>query len=78
MSGKLLTGSSLPQEVLDLLQGWGLPKHLKRLTLSIDAEELVEITCTYYPELPNGTLAMDSNNALEIVTRRYHLIETEE
>lgn len=47
MTGKLVTCNDIAEPFLGIK---GLPKHIKRLELIVDAEDIVLIRCEFYPD----------------------------
>ena len=52
-----------------LVEALGLPERTRKLTLTVEAFELVTVECEYYPD--------EIDTALEILTKTYNLVEKE-
>jgi hypothetical protein len=74
---RTLTGRDLSAELLAVLHRWGVPKHVVELNLHIRTDQPVAINCTFHPEAPDGSLALDSNDQLQVLTKRYQLVEVD-
>ncbi len=69
MTGKLVSSHDLAEPLLGIK---GLPKHLKRLELIVDAEDIALIRCEFYPE---EDLIRDMEAALTPVFAEFNLVK---
>lgn len=53
---KILTGKSLFAS--DLADALGCPKHTSRIELTVDAQEIITVRCTFAPELSDDAVAL--------------------
>lgn len=63
-------------EILAALQKIGLPKHITRFEMVMQAEKLTEITCTFYPE--RVPTPLDEKDYILLKTKKYKLVEIDE
>lgn len=72
------TGRDLSRAIFDVLEAWGLPKHVTSLNISIaSADAPIEITCTFNPTAPDGSLKILEEQFVS-ETQRFHLTPIEE
>ena len=69
MTDHLVTSNDIAQPFLGIE---GLPKHIKRLELIVDAEDIVLIRCEFYPE---AALMRRIEEALTPVFKEFALVE---
>ncbi len=67
---RVLTGATIPKALVDFLVELGMPATTQTATIVIDAMRPVEITFTFWPEVPKTWPSV-----CESVTRRYRLVE---
>jgi hypothetical protein len=75
--GKIVIADELSPEIFAVLEAWGVPKRLISLDLHIEAGKPVEITCTFYPEKPDGSL-VTHEDALVQEIKRFNLVAAED
>jgi len=63
------------QGIENLLNAIGLPKHTRSFKIECDANSVMEISCTYYPE---DSRLIDEEGELITFFKKYNLVEKKE